>query len=129
MAHMEFTELKDVADIHQALSDPLRILIVRVLLERELCVCEIVRALKEPQYKVSRHLAVLKKAGLLRGWRDGIWMHYQIHPALSPEWRNAIESLSHAWDTNRDVQAALWRLQKCATRPPELSEVCETCGR
>jgi len=69
-------DTKQMAERMQALGEPTRIMIMRLLLERELCVCEMVCALEEPQYKISRHLSVLKKAGFLRDWREGTWMHY-----------------------------------------------------
>ena len=82
---MPHIELARTVSIHQALADPLRIRIMRLLLERELCVCEIMRALEEPQYKISRHLAVLKNAGLVCDRREGLWMHYEIAPAQRVE--------------------------------------------
>ncbi|MHB9129859.1 MAG: ArsR/SmtB family transcription factor [Armatimonadota bacterium] len=116
--------LEQIINIHQALADPLRVKILRLLLERELCVCELVSALEEPQYKVSRHLAVLKHAGLLRDWREGTWMHYEVDPNLAPEWRQALVALSQVWDQNTDVQAALWRLVHRATRQPGAAVTC-----
>ncbi len=94
-----------------------RIRIMRLLLERELCVCEIEDALQEPQYKISRHLAVLKNAGLVQDWREGQWMHYDISPDLSDSWRNSLQALKTVWDENEEVQSALLRLCKCAVRP------------
>lgn len=113
-----------MVQIHQALSDATRIRIVRLLLERELCVCEIEDALEEPQYKISRHLAVLKNAGLVRDWREGQWMHYDIAPALSPEWRSALHALRAVWDAHPAVQRALGRLRQRATRPPGGAVAC-----
>lgn len=55
----------------------------------ELCVCELTSALEEPQPKVSRHLAVLREAGLVRNRREGKWMHYRLNPAL-PDWAESI---------------------------------------
>jgi len=121
MAHIV---LSSTTKIHQALADPTRILILRLLLERELCVCEIVAALEEPQYKVSRHLAVLKNAGLVRDWREGSWMHYEILQSLPAEWRNALQALKVVWDESTEVQAVLWRVQQRATRPPGASASC-----
>ncbi|OPZ82805.1 MAG: HTH-type transcriptional repressor AseR [bacterium ADurb.Bin429] len=115
MAHITFTE---TVTIHQALSDPLRILIMRLLMERELCVCELVRALEEPQYKVSRHLAVLKNAGLVRDWREGTWMHYELAPTLPETWMAALRALMAVWDTQTEIQATLWRLHQRADRKP-----------
>jgi len=53
--------------------------------EGELCVCELTHALKLSQPKISRHLAQLRETGLVRARRDGLWMYYQVNPAL-PEW-------------------------------------------
>lgn len=118
---MSHVELSDAVALHQALADPVRLLLVRLLLERELCVCELVEALEEPQYKVSRHLGILKRAGLVRDRREGTWMHYEIHPNLPPVWRAALDALRAAWDTSDAVQTALTRLRQCATRPPGAS--------
>jgi ArsR family transcriptional regulator len=113
MAHISLTQ---ITAIHQALADPARVLMVRLLLERELLVGELVQALKEPQHKVSRHLAILKRAGLVRDRREGTWVHYAIAPTLAAEWRTALEQLSHGWDMSTEVQAALWRLTQMASR-------------
>ena len=78
--------MAELARMLKALSDPTRIRIVHLLNGREeLCVCEIVDALEIPQYSVSRHLGVLKAAGVVTDWRQGKWMHYAIAPALSQE--------------------------------------------
>lgn len=60
------------------LREPHRLRILRLLLQEELCVCELVDALQMPQYKVSRHLGQLRKVGLVEATRSGRWMHYRI---------------------------------------------------
>jgi len=78
--------MAELARMLKALSDPTRIRIVHLLNGREeLCVCEIVDALAIPQYSISRHLGVLKSAGVVTDWRQGKWMHYAIAPGLSRE--------------------------------------------
>ncbi len=63
----------------RGLADPTRVRIVQLLTSRdELCVCEIVDALSVPQYTVSRHLSILKAAGVADDWRQGKWMHYRL---------------------------------------------------
>jgi ArsR family transcriptional regulator len=57
--------------------------------EDELCVCELTHALKLSQPKISRHLAQLREAGLVRVRRERLWMYYKINPAL-PDWALAI---------------------------------------
>lgn len=51
----------------------------------ELCVCELTHALGLAQPHVSRHLALLRESGLVADRREGLWVHYRIHPDL-PEW-------------------------------------------
>jgi ArsR family transcriptional regulator len=62
-----------------------RRLLVLLLKQGELCVCELFQALDLAQPKVSRHLGVMREAGLLSLRREGTWVFYQIHPQL-PLW-------------------------------------------
>jgi ArsR family transcriptional regulator len=57
--------------------------------EGELCVCELTFALNEIQPKVSRHLALMRDAGIVESRREGTWIHYRINPSL-PEWSKEI---------------------------------------
>lgn len=56
--------------------------ILMLLTHGELCVCDIMAVLNEPQSKVSRHLAYLKHSGLIQGKRVGTWMHYFLRDPL-----------------------------------------------
>ncbi|AFG36375.1 putative transcriptional regulator [Spirochaeta africana DSM 8902] len=74
----------DYAEVFKALGDPLRVRIFQLLLRvgEPVCVCEIVDALEQPQYQISRHMAVLKRAGLVGYRREGTWVyHYPLRPA------------------------------------------------
>lgn len=66
-----------------ALSDPTRIRIVRLLMEAkgEACLCELADSLEEPEYKLSRHVKVLKQAGLLHTEKDGRWIYHRLTSA------------------------------------------------
>lgn len=68
----------------KTLGDPTRIRVLRLLLDAgvDLCVCELVDSLEEPQYNVSKHLAALKAAGLLESRKEGRWVYYR--PAGAP---------------------------------------------
>jgi ArsR family transcriptional regulator, arsenate/arsenite/antimonite-responsive transcriptional repressor len=70
--------VRNVTRLLAALTEPTRLRLVCLLIRRELCVCELVDALRMPQYKVSRHLRTLRAAGLVEARRDGRWMHYRI---------------------------------------------------
>ena len=77
-------------DLFKALADDTRLLSMLLITERgELCVCDLMEALNESQPKISRHLAQLRKRGILQDRRQGQWVYYQLHPAL-PEWAHDI---------------------------------------
>lgn len=66
--------------LFQALSDNTRLRIIRLLAttNQEICLCELVDALLEPQYKLSRHLKVLRQAGLLTSQKEGRWVYHRL---------------------------------------------------
>jgi ArsR family transcriptional regulator len=61
-----------------ALGDTTRLRLLNLLEQKELCVCFFVEVLEQPQPKISRHLSVLRNAGLVTARRQGTWMHYRI---------------------------------------------------
>ncbi|WP_315985751.1 metalloregulator ArsR/SmtB family transcription factor [Blastopirellula sp. J2-11] len=66
----------------RALSDPTRLRILHLLRKGELCVCDLVNVLDVPQPTASRHLAYLKKSGLVAARKEGLWQYYRlIQPA------------------------------------------------
>jgi ArsR family transcriptional regulator len=70
--------MKNYVLLFKALSDETRLKIMILLSEKELCVCKIEAALDSSQAKVSRHLTVLRNAGLVASRRDGQWIYYSI---------------------------------------------------
>ena len=71
--------MKDLLRIFKALSDETRIRLLKLLQQRELCVCELMQALDMTQSRVSRNLGILKSAGLVKDRRDGLWVHYSLN--------------------------------------------------
>jgi len=69
----------DVAASFHALSDPLRVKILEVLRQRELCVCELCEELEVTQSKLSFHLKTLKAANLVRSYHEGRWIYYSLN--------------------------------------------------
>jgi ArsR family transcriptional regulator, arsenate/arsenite/antimonite-responsive transcriptional repressor len=101
-------------EFFRCLSDPLR-LHAMLLIEQcgELCVCELVAALAEPQPKVSRHLAQLRACGLLQDNRRGHWVFYALHPQL-PVWaRQLLSTLGQL----EPLAEGKCRLQRMSNRP------------
>jgi ArsR family transcriptional regulator, arsenate/arsenite/antimonite-responsive transcriptional repressor len=66
--------------IFQALADETRLRIMRLLAStgEEICLCELVDSLQEPAYKLSRHLKILRQAGLLSAYKDGRWVYHRL---------------------------------------------------
>lgn len=74
--------MEDIAQIYKALSEQMRLRMLMLLTQGELCICDLMAILEEPQSKVSRHLAYLKHSGLIQGKRVGTWMHYFLRDPL-----------------------------------------------
>src|SRR5271154_1889802 len=68
----------DMQQFFQALGDNTRLRLLNLMGDQEICVCYFVEILGGPQPKISRHLAYLRKAGIVTVRREGKWMHYRI---------------------------------------------------
>jgi ArsR family transcriptional regulator len=77
--------LESYAEMFKALGDPTRLrLAVMLAVHGERCVCHLAAALDDPGYKASRHLGVLRSAGLVSARREGTWMHYSLNEGDNP---------------------------------------------
>jgi ArsR family transcriptional regulator, arsenate/arsenite/antimonite-responsive transcriptional repressor len=65
-------------ELFMALADRTRLRLLNLMSGGEICVCFLVAVLEEPQPKISRHLAYLRRVGLVQARRDGKWMHYRL---------------------------------------------------
>jgi len=79
--HLTLTE---PSDLFRAFADPTRLRVLSLLLDKELCVCDLCEVLEEIQPKISRHLAYLRRAGLITSRQDGRWIHYRITTTPTP---------------------------------------------
>ena len=70
--------------LFKALADPTRLRLIKLLGDEEACVCSCVERLKTSQPKVSRHLAYLRRAGLVATRRDGKWVYYRLVVPSNP---------------------------------------------
>jgi ArsR family transcriptional regulator len=89
----------DLAALYRGASEPIRLRVLAMLAGGERCVCHLHEALGAPQPTVSRHLAVLRRAGLVQTRRDGVWVHYALTEAAE-RW---LAPALHAW---RDAPGA-----------------------
>ena len=79
----------------RALADPTRLRILALLVGGEVCVCHIHEALSVPQPTASRHLAYLRRAGLVDARRDGLWVHYRLATTHDDVLRTMVETVTH----------------------------------
>src|SRR5437762_14306728 len=96
--------------LFKTLSDPTRLRLLNLLACGETCVCELTDTLRIVQPKVSRHLARLKRAGLVDARRNGKWIHYRWAEHGGPLVRNVLAGLRE-WMTNNQAMngESRWR--------------------
>src|SRR5271157_5510357 len=93
--------------LFRALADSTRLRLLNLIADREICVCYFVGILRTSQPKVSRHLAYLRRAGIVATRRDGKWMHYRLvvpaDPVLAGILRATLENLKSRPEMQRDL--------------------------
>ena len=97
--------------VMKALSDPNRVKLLKMLQEREMCVCELRAALRLAQPTVSKHLKILEEAGLVRREKDGLWVNYTISGGgRSPYAASLLGHLRHWLSEDAEVRLLLENL-------------------
>ena len=89
----------------RAFSDPIRLRILHLVADGELCVCDLVEILKLPQPTVSRHLAYLRRAGLVGTREERSWKFYRLLPARAAFHRKLLECLGACFDDVPELRA------------------------
>ena len=97
--------MEQVVQFFKALSDEIRLRIVMLLTYGELCVCDLMEILGEPQSKISRHLAYLKHSGITESRRVGVWMHYRLKDSQNGIFKAQIEFLKEKLSDMPQFQA------------------------
>ncbi len=99
-------------DLFRALADPTRLRLLNLISEGETCVCYFVQVLGAPQPKISRHLAYLRKAGIVAARREGKWMHYRLTWPADAYAANILKTTIAALKNDKEFQRDLQRLSK-----------------
>ncbi len=89
------TQLAELNSALRALADPTRLRILALLFGGEVCVCHIHEALDVPQPTASRHLAYLRRAGLVDTRKEGPWVHYSLATMQDTLLRTVVETVTH----------------------------------
>ncbi len=113
----------DLALFFQALGDNTRLRLLNLMGDQEICVCYFVEILGQPQPKISRHLAYLRRAGMVAARREGKWMHYRI---VAPPHSGAAQLLRATLDWlkgDRTMQADCTRLTKACCSPGKFASL------
>lgn len=118
------TRLQQMEAVFQALGDATRLRILGLLLSGEVCVCDIHESLRIPQPKASRHLAYLRKSGLVTTRREGLWVHYSLGrlddhvlAAVTDAVRHA---LAHVDEVRHDGERLRKRTGCCVPMPKDV---------
>ncbi|MCM8781823.1 MAG: metalloregulator ArsR/SmtB family transcription factor [Candidatus Omnitrophica bacterium] len=112
--------MKQYLDLFSALSDETRLRIMVLLSEKELCVCQIEWALGLPQAKVSRHLAILRYAGLVKDRRDGLWIYYSLAEPKNEIEKNLFECFRKCLRKEDSFKTDLSCMKRCIAKPLDL---------
>ena len=105
-----------IEELFKALADRTRLRLINLLGDDEVCVCFFVEVLKLNQPKISRHLAYLRRAGVVAARRDGKWMHYRIVEPPDPRAANIF----------REVRASMANDAAMKRDRERLAQIC--CG-
>jgi ArsR family transcriptional regulator len=110
--------MKHAASMHRidlmfrAFSDRNRLRILNLLRDGEMCVGDIVAVLEVPQPRVSRHLAYLRRAGLVVARKEGLWAYYSLTPSDSRFHKNLLDCLANCFCEVPEIMADAARAAK-----------------
>lgn len=107
----------DPEQFFAALADTTRLRLLNLMSEGEVCVCHLADTLGTNDPKISRHLAYLRRAGLVSGRRDGKWMHYSIREPREPHAREVLAATLRMLRDDKAMERDRKRLLKVCCAP------------
>jgi ArsR family transcriptional regulator len=113
----------DLALFFAALSDRTRLRLLNLMHGREVCVCYFVEILGQSQPKISRHLAYLRRAGLVLARREGKWMHYRVAAPAHPGAARILRETLAVLGEDKRMQSDLVRLNRACCAPTTLHAI------
>lgn len=118
-------EIQEYTKVFKALADKSRVRILKLLEEQELCVCQIREVLQLKQSTISKHLSVLRRAGLVKDRRDGTWAFYSLSRRRRNDFDQAQLGLMRNWlNDDRLIRSDRKRLKEVLK-----IDIHELCGR
>lgn len=101
----------------RALADRTRLRLLNILGNDEVCVCFFVEILKTNQPKISRHLAYLRRAGIVGARREGQWMHYRMVKPEDPGAAQVLKDVMSWLANDQEMQGDRQRLERICCAP------------
>jgi len=117
--YSEGISMKEFIKVMKAVSDPNRVKLLKILQQKELCVCEIQAALGIAQPTVSKHLKVLESAGLVGRRKEGLWVNYTLTGGGSPYAATLLGNLKYWLSDDAEVREIVEKLSDI-----EREEIC-----
>jgi len=117
---MKASKSFDVALLFRALADHTRLRLLNLMGDDEVCVCFLVEALGVTQPKISRHLAYLRRAGIVTARREGKWMHYRLEKPQDPHALAILSAVDASFKSNPRMQVDRTKLVRlcCSSSVP-----------
>jgi ArsR family transcriptional regulator, arsenate/arsenite/antimonite-responsive transcriptional repressor len=103
--------------LFKALADQTRLRLINLIGDDEVCVCFFVEVLKINQPKISRHLAYLRRAGVVSARREGKWIHYRLVEPPDPHAANIFREVRAALPNDPAMKSDRARLEKICCAP------------
>jgi ArsR family transcriptional regulator, arsenate/arsenite/antimonite-responsive transcriptional repressor len=110
-------------ELFRALADSTRLRLLNLMSEQEICVCYFTEVIGAPQPKISRHLAYLRRAGIVSARREGKWMHYRVTMPSDPHALSILKSTLAALRADKQMQRDRERLNRACCGPRSLVQL------
>jgi len=107
----------DLEQIFRALADRTRLRLLNLMSGQEVCVCYFIEILRLPQSTISRHLAYMRRAGLVHARREGKWMHYRLALPKDPSLQAVIRAVIDGLQTDKEMERDRAKLARACCAP------------
>jgi ArsR family transcriptional regulator len=114
------SNIPTLARLYAALADTTRLRLLNLMAGREVCVCYFVEILGQGQPKISRHLAYLRRTGIVAARREGKWMHYRILPPADQAAASILKAALASILNDRQMEADRSKLNRACCVPQKL---------
>lgn len=109
-----------------ALADKTRLRLLNLMRDEEVCVCFFTEVLGNSQPKISRHLAYLRNAGIVKARREGKWAHYSILKPKDEAGRKVFENVLNWLDSQEDLRHDREKYKQVCCSPEMLTQIVRT---